>query len=138
MFTRRHTDARNPVRLGWSKIEFFSSDPTRAYSGAARSVRCAARIRTVKFQRVSLMKSQRLGAVPCQKYPDRAVDHLCDALRRRARRCLEDEGKKQRCLADLHELRGGELAVDDGQLVGPHPRIEVGGEMVDGFLQHVL
>src|SRR5262245_15366609 len=71
-----------------------------------------------------------------EKCPYRVVDYPRDALLGRGWRYVEDEGQKQRGLAEHHELRGRELTVVDRELSQLNPRIEIFGEVVEGFPQH--
>src|SRR6516225_2305600 len=70
-----------------------------------------------------------------EKRPYRVVDYPRDALLGRSWRHLEDEGQKQRGLAEHHELRGRELTVVDRELPQLNPRSEIFGEVAEVFPQ---
>ena len=61
-----------------------------------------------------------------------------DALGRRRGGGLKNKRQKQRGLAHHRELRCRELAIVDRKIVRPDMGLEIGGEAVDGFLQHAF
>ena len=80
----------------------------------------------------------RLHLIRRQEHPERAGDDIADALGGGGRCGLEDEGQEQRRLAHQLELRGGEPAVVDREFALLHAALQIGGEPVDGGLQHAL
>jgi hypothetical protein len=73
-----------------------------------------------------------------EKRPHRVVDYPRDLLLGWGRRCLVDEGQKERSLAHLHELHGRELTVFDHELPLLNPPIEIFGEAVSRFLHNIV